>query len=81
MGLFLLAPFYRLGAGPHFLNLLQVLRWRWGGPPLPPGPGPPGQARLGLVPAAAYLLHPSLGFFAWETFHPEVMAITPLFFA
>ncbi len=82
LGLFLFAPFYWLGAGPHFLNLIQVAsmalgavplfllaRDRWGSP------------RLALVPAGAYLLHPALGFFAWETFHPDVMAITPLFFA
>ncbi len=82
MGLFLLAPFYRLGAGPHFINLLQVASMALGAVPIfllarerlrSP--------RLALVPAAAYLLHPALGFFAWEEFHPDVMAITPLFFA
>jgi uncharacterized membrane protein len=82
LGLFLLAPFYRLGAGPHFINLLQVASMALGAVPVfllarEHFGGP----RLALVPAGAYLLHPALGFFAWEEFHPDVMAITPLLFA
>jgi uncharacterized membrane protein len=82
MGLFLLAPFYWLGAGPHFLNLLQVASLALGAVPIfLLARDRLASARLALVPAGAYLLHPALGFFAWEEFHPEVMAITPLFFA
>ncbi|MGH9042272.1 MAG: DUF2079 domain-containing protein, partial [Acidimicrobiia bacterium] len=33
-GLFLLAPFYWLGAGPHFLNLLQVASLALGAVPV-----------------------------------------------
>ena len=82
LGLFLLAPFYRLGAGPHFINLLQVASLALGAVPIfLLARDRLASARLALVPAGAYLLHPALGFFAWETFHPDVMAITPLFFA
>ncbi len=82
MGLFLLAPFYWLGAGPHFLNLIQVVSLALGAVPIfLLARERLASARLALVPAGAYLLHPALGFFAWETFHPDVMAITPLFFA
>lgn len=82
LGFFLLAPFSWLGAGPHFLNILQVvslglgavavfhiarfhLRSDW----------------LSLGLAVAFLLHPSIQWLAWELFHPEVIAMTPLLFA
>lgn len=82
IGFYLLAPFSWLGAGPHFLNILQVvslglgavavfhiarfhLRNEW----------------LSLGLAVAFLLHPSIQWFAWELFHPEVIAIAPLLFA
>jgi uncharacterized membrane protein len=82
LGLFLLAPFYRVGAGPHFINLLQVASMALGAVPLfLLARERLGSPRLALVPAGAYLLHPALGFFAWEEFHPDVMAITPLLFA
>jgi len=82
IGLFLLAPFYWLGAGANFLNLVMVTSMALGAVPIFL------LARdrlrnpwLGLPLVAAYLLHPALQFMAWELFHPEVMAITPLFFA
>ncbi|MGH9003364.1 MAG: DUF2079 domain-containing protein, partial [Acidimicrobiia bacterium] len=82
LGLFLLAPFYWLGAGPHFINLIQVASLALGAVPLFLLARDRWESRwLALVPAGAYLLHPALGFFAWEEFHPDVMAITPLFFA
>ncbi len=79
---YLLTPFYWLGAGPHFLNILQVVamgmgavpvfllaRWRL------------ANEWMAVVLATAYLAHPSLQFMAWELFHPEVVAIPFLLFA
>lgn len=79
---YLLAPLSWLGAGPHVWNLLQVTTLAVGAVPL----YLIGRARqlspwLALLPAAAYLLHPSTQFLAWELFHPETMAVTPLLFA
>lgn len=79
---YLLAPFSWMGAGPHFLNILQVaslglaavavffiarfhLQNDW----------------IAAALAIAFLLHPSVQWFAQELFHPEVMAIPPLLFA
>lgn len=79
---YLLAPFSWLGAGAHFLNLLQVTTLALGAVPL----YLLGRHRelspwIALAPAAAYLLHPSTQFLAWELFHPETVAIAPLLFA
>jgi len=81
-GLFVLAPFYWFGAGPNFLNLAMVTSMALGALPLYLlGRDLLENRWLPLLPAAAYLLHPSLQFMSWELFHPEVMAITPLLFA
>lgn len=82
VALYLLVPFYRLGAGPHFLNLLQVASAALGAVPvylLARHRLRSGWVALPL--AGAFLLHPSLQFMAWELFHPDTMAITPLLFA
>ena len=77
------APFYRLGAGPHFLLVVQVLaqasgaiavyllaRDRFGG------------ARwLAVGMAAVLLLNPTYQYLTWEFFHPDALAISPLLFA
>ena len=80
--LYLFVPFYWFGAGPQFLNLVQVgamglaavpvfllARYRF------------ASSWYAVVFAAVYLAHPSLQFMAWELFHPEVMAIPFLLFA
>jgi uncharacterized membrane protein len=82
IGFLLLVPFYWLGAGATFLNVLMVAALAMGALPL---------YRYGLqllengwyalVPAAAFLLHFTAGWLVNETFHPEVLAITPLMFA
>lgn len=80
--LLLYAPAYWLGAGPELLNASMVASQALGAVPvyliardrLPSRWMPTGLA-------VAYLLHPSLQFFAWESFHPDVMAMTPLLFA
>ena len=78
-GYFLLVPFYWLGAGPQFLNLFQVVVLALGAIPL----YLLARDRLvspwaALVPAVVWLLQPSVQWFAWETFHPEVIAIVPV---
>lgn len=78
---YLLAPFSWAGAGPHVWNLLQVGTLALGALPLYLLGRPKLGRWLALVPALAFLLHPSLQFLAWELFHPETMAITPLLFA
>lgn len=78
----LYAPLYWLGAGPRVLSLTQAMalatgavplylltRWRTGSP------------WIALVPAAAWLLHPSVEWISWWHWHPEAMAVTPLLFA
>jgi uncharacterized membrane protein len=80
--MYLLAPFYWLGAGPHFLNIVQVLSLAAGAAPVfLLGRDRLGRGWMPLAVVAVYLLHPALGFMSWELFHPEVMAITPLLFA
>lgn len=81
-GLYLFAPFYWVGAGPHFLNLVQVAACALGAVPV----FLLARHRLrsswaALLLAGAFLLHPSLQFMMWEQFHPETIAITPLLFA
>ncbi|HLF99195.1 MAG TPA: DUF2079 domain-containing protein [Acidimicrobiia bacterium] len=73
---YFLAPFSWMGAGPHFLNLLQVAGLAACALPL----YLLGRHRnlspwVALVPAAAFLAHPSTGFLAWELFHPETVAV------
>jgi uncharacterized membrane protein len=80
--LLLLAPFYRLGAGPHFLLLVQV------------GAQASGAfavfllARdriadrwLALALGVVYLLHPTSQWLVWEFFHPDAVSIGPVLFA
>ena len=78
----LYVPFYWLGAGPRFLYLTQTAALALGAVPL----FLLARLRLGsgwwaLVPAAAWLLHPSVQWINWWHWHPEAMAITPLLFA
>jgi uncharacterized membrane protein len=82
IGFLVLVPFYWLGAGANFLNVVMVATLTLGALPL---------YRYGLqlfqsgwyalVPPAAFLLHFTTGWLVNETFHPEVIAITPLMFA
>ena len=78
-GFWLLAPFSWFGAGPAFLNLLQVAAVGAGAFAVDAA----ARRRLGsrwlaLVLALAYLGHFSLGWQNQELFHPEVLAIAPL---
>lgn len=82
LALYFLVPFYWLGAGPHFLNLVQVGALALGAVPVfLLARDHLGRPWLAVGLAIAYLLHPSTQYLASELFHPEVMAITPLLFA
>jgi uncharacterized membrane protein len=82
LGLFLLAPFYWLGAGPNFLNFLMVLSMATAAIPIfLLARDKLSSAWLGVALAGAYLLHPSLQFMAWELWHPEPMSMAGLFWA
>lgn len=79
---YLLVPFSWLGGGPHLWNLLQVTSLGLAAVPIfLLARFRTGSAWLGTALGAVFLLHPATGFFAWELFHPEVMAIAPLFAA
>jgi uncharacterized membrane protein len=78
----LLVPFYWLGAGPGFLNIVQVLALASGAIPL----WLIARERLGnewiaLPVSAAYLLNPTVQWGAWWGFHPDALALTPFLFA
>jgi uncharacterized membrane protein len=79
---FLFVPFYWLGAGPHFLYLVETVWLAVGAVPI----WLLARDRLenpwaALALAAAYLLYPSLQWINWWHFHPDALAITPLLFA
>lgn len=78
----LYAPLYWLGAGPPVLALSQAVSLALGAVPLfLLVRHRTGSPTLALVPAAAWLLHPSVEWMTWWHWHPEVMAVTPLLYA
>ncbi len=81
-GYVFLVPLAWLGAGPNTWNVIQVLAIASSALPL----FLLARHRLrnpwmATVLGIAWLLQPPLQFFAWETFHPEVMAIPFLLWA
>ena len=79
---YLLVPFYWLGAGPHFLYLVQVgafafaavplwllARDRWSNP------------WLALGVPAAWLLYPAVEWMTWWPFQPEYLAVPAFIYA
>lgn len=79
---YLLVPFYWLGAGPNFLDVVQVVSL--GSSAVAVYQVGKFHLRDGWLPvglAVGFLLHPSVQWFAQELFHPEVVAIAPLLFA
>jgi uncharacterized membrane protein len=77
-----LVPFYWLGAGPHFLIVVNTLGLGLGAIPLwLIARDRLESPLLALIPAACYLLYPTTGYLNWWGFHPDTLAITPLFFA
>ena len=80
--LWLFVPAYWLGAGPHFLYLVETLALAVGAIPLwLLARDRLGNGWLALCPAAAYLLYPSLEFINWWHFHPDALIIAPLLWA
>ncbi len=78
----LFVPFYWLGAGPHFLYLVETIVMAIGAVPIYLLVRDKlGDQNVALVPAAAYLLFPSLEWINWWHFHPDALIITPLLFA
>jgi len=78
----LLVPFYWLGAGPHFLYLIETVALAAGAIPVwLLGRDAFGDRWAAVVLAAAYLLFPALEWINWWHFHPEALAVTPLLFA
>ena len=78
----LFVPFYWLGAGPHFLYLVETLALAAGAIPiwlLARDRLANGWLALGL--STAYLLNPSIEWINWWHFHPDALAVTPLLFA
>lgn len=77
-------PAYWVGAGPLFLVSVQTVTLALGAVPtflLARDLIGDRSPWLALVPAAAYLLHPSLSWVNWWHFHPEALALAPLLFA
>ena len=82
LGYYLLVPFSWLGGGPNLWNLFQVSCLALAAVPIfLLARFRTGNAAVGTALGIVYLLHPATGFFAWELFHPEVVAIAPLFAA
>jgi uncharacterized membrane protein len=75
-------PFYWLGAGPHFLYLVETIWMAFGAVPIwLLARDRLAKPWLALGLAAAYLLYPSLEWINWWHFHPDALIITPLLFA
>ena len=77
----LFVPFYWLGAGPHFLYLVETIALAAGAIPVWLLARDHVGDRVALVPAAAYLLYPSIQWTNWWHFHPDALITTPLLFA
>ena len=80
--MYLLAPFYWLGAGPKFLYLLQTTAFAVAAVPLwLLARDRFDNAWLALGVPVAWLLYPSLQWMTWWHFHPDSLAVAPLIFA
>jgi len=75
----LFVPAYWLGAGPHFLYLVETVWLALGAVPLwLLAKDRFGNPWLGVVLGACFLLHPSLEWINRWHFHPDALIITPL---
>jgi uncharacterized membrane protein len=72
-------PFYWLGAGPHFLLLVQTVALAAGAIPIYLlGCDLLAEPAAAAVIAIAYLLHPTVEWINWWNFHPDALMILPL---
>jgi uncharacterized membrane protein len=75
-------PFYRLGAGPIFLLVVQVLAQASGAIAVFLLARDLLRSKwAGVALAAVLLLNPTFQWLTWEFFHPDAVAIGPLLFA
>lgn len=80
--LLLIAPFYRLGAGPEFLAFVQVAAQASGAVAVfLLARDRLADRWLALALAGVLLLNPTYQFLTWEFFHPDAVAIAPILFA
>jgi uncharacterized membrane protein len=80
--IYVLVPFYWLGAGPHFLYLAQTVAFASGAVPLwLIARDKLGNPWIALAIPTAWLLYPSLQWQTWWHFHPECFAVPALLFA
>ncbi|HVL26851.1 MAG TPA: DUF2079 domain-containing protein [Acidimicrobiales bacterium] len=80
--LVVLAPFYRLGAGPVFLAFVQVAAQASGAVAVfLLARDRLADRWLAVVLAGVLLLNPTYQFLTWEYFHPDALAIAPLLFS
>jgi uncharacterized membrane protein len=78
----LFVPAYWLGAGPIFLYQVETVALAAGAIPLwLLARDSWGHDWVALVPAAAFLVFPSVQWINWWHFHPDALIITPLLFA
>jgi len=78
----LFVPAYWLGAGPHFLYLVETVWMALGALPLfLLARDRLRSGWLAVAVAACLLLYPSLEWINWWHFHPDALVITPLLFA
>jgi uncharacterized membrane protein len=78
----LFVPAYWLGAGPHFLYLVETVWMALGAVPLFLLARDRLQSGwLAVAVAGCFLLYPSLEWINWWHFHPDALIITPLLFA
>jgi uncharacterized membrane protein len=78
----LFVPMYWLGAGPHFLYLVETVWMAAGAVPIwLLARDRLANPWLAVSLAGAYLLYPSLEWMNWWHFHPDTLIIAPLMFA
>jgi len=80
--IYLLVPFYWLGAGPHFLYLVQTLAFAGSAIPLwLLARDRFANPWLSLGIPLAWLLYPAVEWMTWWPFHPEYLAVPAFLFA
>ena len=80
--IYLLVPFYWLGAGPHFLSIVQTLAFAISAVPLwLLAKDRLRKPWLALGIPFAWLLYPSVEWMNWWHFHPETLGIPAFLFA